>query len=757
MTNTRSPGRELGLPTSGIGELGNPRYRLRSSRPSTRSSADGETQCLEDDIILRPPKRTRISFDGFSPESLQEEIQSIRPRITPHNAPIYGSSAGLPHISPAQGSRESTLVTERTRVASVYDGGYQLEQDYLQERLENDSDIEITDSSPFATENEESLEDELHDVLVESVFLPGEPEFLPGDELRRLVCPRRVNQLFADDQLRIQLPSDHDSIGSLICPPLGSISPSYQRILTILILLGNNMFKQIGHFIMENVDDTHLPLKIVRSTEHRTEALARSSEDETVLEFSLGWRRRYLKEFIRWQWQVSPTFFAVRNEDIAHYECRKGEILPFMAVKQGQELPFWGHDRTFDPADTSRAGNSVMFKYQIHEGQQNLRRYTTDGPSRAIAVKKLQSTVREDFQKERRMLVRLTPHTTLHLSKLLATFETPYTSGDMPFRNYYLIFEWADMSLRDLWNRGHPTTIEQHVLSQWVAQQCRGLAEALDIIHEFKAHRRRSDIEPRTHGFHGDIKPENILWYSNWKGCDYPFGVLQITDFGLSSFHNTATALDIKARMLDHTYSPPESILARRISQSLDIWTLGCLFLEFAAWLGNGIRGVDDFEEARMTKQSLTGWEAATFYTVEQVQGQTSVAINEEVINWVEKMCRGRRCSQFICDFVQVVLNQMILVENGQIEDADDSGFFGSPSSKPSMSKRISAGELASRLSEIVKMGKTQEDYHVRRLSKPPNLRLHHHRRLKIVINESRESVKEEVRRKKRDCKHGNE
>ncbi|KAI0599392.1 hypothetical protein F4775DRAFT_583271 [Biscogniauxia sp. FL1348] len=634
MENTqRSLGRGSDLPTSRTGEPSNPRYKLRSSQSGTRSSTDGNVQCLEDDIILHPSKRARASRDNFSPESLEEVIQRFRPQITQDNAPIYGSSAGLADVPRGQGSRESTLITERTRVASVFDGGYQLEQDYVQSSLGNESDIEITDSGPLAIEKDESLEDELHDALVESVFLPGEPEFLPGDELRRIVCPRRVNQLLADDQLSIQLPSNHSSIGSLICPPLGSGNPPYQRILTILILLGNNMYKQIRHFIAENIDDTRLPLKLVRSPEHRTEALTRSSEDETPLEFSLGWRRRYLKGFIRWQWQISPTFFAVSDGDIAHYECRKGEILPFMAVGQGEELPFWGHDRTFNPADTSQAGNSVMLKYQIHKSQQNLRRYTTDGPSRAIAVKKLQSTVREDFQKERRMLVRLTPHTTQHLSKLLATFETPYTSGDMPFRNYYLIFEWADMSLRDLWNRDHPTIIEQDVLSQWVAQQCQGLAEALDIIHEFKAHRRRSDIESRTHGFHGDIKPENILWYSNWKGCDYSFGVLQITDFGLSSFHNTATALDIKARMLDHTYSPPESILARRISQSLDIWTLGCLFLEFAAWLGKGIRGVDEFEEARMTKQSLTGWEAATFYTVEQVQGQTSVAINEEVIN----------------------------------------------------------------------------------------------------------------------------
>ncbi|KAI5918598.1 kinase-like domain-containing protein [Camillea tinctor] len=570
-----------------------------------------------------------------------------------------------------------------------------------------------------------------------------------------------IDHLFGDDQLRIGLPSGHDSVGSLICPPRGSKNPSYQRIFATLLLVGNDMFKEIGNFIAEGINDTKLPLNLVYSLDNEPKALARSSMDETPLAFSRHhWRTRHLKDFVRCQWQVSPMFITSKRGEITHYKCREGEILPFMPVGPKQRLLFWGDNITPDPGVTNYGGNSVMFKCQIHESQQNLRRYTTNKSGRAIAVKKLQSTVLEDFINERRMLVRLTPNTTQHLSKLLATFETPYTSGNTPYHNYYLMFEWADMSLLDLWKRGHPTIIEQCTLSQWVAQQCQGLAKALDIIHEFKTHKSKSDPETRTHGFHGDIKPENILWYSNWEGCGHPFGVLQITDFGLSSFHNTTTAIDIKARMLDHVYSPPESKLARRISQSLDIWTLGCLFLDFAAWLADGMRGFDNFEGARMKEQFVKGWKEAAFYAVEEkIPGQTTVAINEKVIEWMQNLCGSLdRCSQFICDFVQVILDQMLVVENGedavdngQSEDVD-SAYDGSPDSEPSMSmsKRITAGQLALQLLKIVEKGETQEDYHVRGGQRIPNLRLHHDKRLQIVINESRKSVGEGIRKKRK-------
>ncbi|KAI1499331.1 hypothetical protein F5X99DRAFT_420026 [Biscogniauxia marginata] len=631
-----SVGQRLGHPT--MQEQKKHRYELRSNKPDTKSYTMSSTEAdsqYGDDILLPPVKRKWIKGNNLlqSAVSVQEEAQSYRLPLTEDNLPIYGASAGLLRVPLGRGSREPTLATDRTRITSVYDGGYQFEQEYLRERLRNESDIELTDYDPLATEDGQSLEDDLHEALVESVFPQGVQEFLPGDGLRKIICLRRVDRLFTDDQPGIELPAPgHDSIGSLICPPLGSQSPSYQRILAILVLLGNDMFKQIGHFIAEGVNDTHLPLRVIRSAEHRTEALTTSSEDETPLRFTLEWKLRHLKGFQKCQWQVRPTFLADKSDDIAHYECRTGQILPFMEVEPTQELQFWGQRRPPSLGETNRGGNSVMLKYRIHESQQNLKRYTTDKASRAVAVKRLQSTIHSDFKNERRMLVRLTPHASPHLSKLLATFETPYISGDKTYSHYYLMFEWADMSLLDLWRRGHPTTIERQTLSQWVAQQCRGLAEALDVIHEFKAHRREFDNESRTHGFHGDIKPENILWYANWSDYKSPFGVLQITDFGLSSFHNTATALDIKARMLDHNYSPPESILARRISQSLDIWTLGCLFLEFAAWLGRDERGRDDFEMKRMTKQSLTGWEQSTFYTVEQLQESTKVAINENVI-----------------------------------------------------------------------------------------------------------------------------
>ena len=50
------------------------------------------------------------------------------------------------------------------------------------------------------------------------------------------------------------------------------------------------------------------------------------------------------------------------------------------------------------------------------------------------------------------------------------------------------------------------------------------------------------------------------------------------------------------------SYRPPECDLkGGKIGQSYDIWTLGCLYLEFITWLLGGWELVKAFEEKRMS------------------------------------------------------------------------------------------------------------------------------------------------------------
>jgi serine/threonine protein kinase len=107
----------------------------------------------------------------------------------------------------------------------------------------------------------------------------------------------------------------------------------------------------------------------------------------------------------------------------------------------------------------------------------------------------------------------------------------------------------------------------------------------------------------QTHGRHGDLKPENILWFKSYhdKDPNLLMGVLKISDFGLTRFHGTMSKSHINAERVavTGTYRAPEYDIYKAVSQSYDIWTLGCVILEFVIWYLLGWEEVDRFSENR--------------------------------------------------------------------------------------------------------------------------------------------------------------
>jgi serine/threonine protein kinase len=230
------------------------------------------------------------------------------------------------------------------------------------------------------------------------------------------------------------------------------------------------------------------------------------------------------------------------------------------------------------------------------------------------------------------MLVKLAPLPTPHLAKLLATYEMPDPDGERS-KQYYIMFECADSNLCEFWGT-EPRESEEKPgdVARWVAEQCLGLAEGLHHIHDYKYVCDPTDVPLKSHGFHGDIKPDNILRYRNWAGHEDPRGILQITDFGISSFHQTSTAVDIKARILGHPYRPPESqLIVMNTTQSLDIWTLGCLYLDFLSWLVEGPSAFDRFETMREAP-GLNADLDVYYYDIVEENNETVLSISKGVL-----------------------------------------------------------------------------------------------------------------------------
>lgn len=159
-----------------------------------------------------------------------------------------------------------------------------------------------------------------------------------------------------------------------------------------------------------------------------------------------------------------------------------------------------------------------------------------------------------------------------------------------------------------------------------MAQQFYGLAHGLDGIHNTKMtaaeveavqnsplspdlvqqpfetaqFRLPEDDEGKDYGRHGDIKPENVLWFKQDSG--HPeFGILKMSDFGLTTFHRAlTTGVRVEDVRVTNTYSAPEREIDETLSRPFDVWSLGCIFLEFVTWILLGSKNISKFADLRL-------------------------------------------------------------------------------------------------------------------------------------------------------------
>ena len=133
--------------------------------------------------------------------------------------------------------------------------------------------------------------------------------------------------------------------------------------------------------------------------------------------------------------------------------------------------------------------------------------------------------------------------------------------------------------------------------------QCFGIADGLQRIHG-NVDVAGLKLNDKNTGRHGDIKAENILWFRRHNHTD---NHLLICDFGLSRFHSILSQSVKTLPGYSPSYRPPECDLQRmKFSVRYDIWTLGCLLLDFLTWYLRGWKAVDtEFIEARLRDE---GW-----------------------------------------------------------------------------------------------------------------------------------------------------
>jgi serine/threonine protein kinase len=240
-----------------------------------------------------------------------------------------------------------------------------------------------------------------------------------------------------------------------------------------------------------------------------------------------------------------------------------------------------------------------------------------------FAVKELKTGYKAD--REAVALKRFHDKRHPHLIRLLATYT---------YRGHFnLLFPWADGNLKEFWKVVQPPALEafqQAAVARWMSAQILGLAQALEVIHyceidKANVHNFTADQIGKTHGRHGDLKPENILWFNEnesgqQKTGEDPMGVLQIGDLGLADFHSKHSKSIVPPSAVDgvtETYSAPELYVAQRVSPQFDIWSFGCILLQFVVWYIHGWTGIDEFAEARIRESKGFIFPLDNFYSLD--------------------------------------------------------------------------------------------------------------------------------------------
>jgi len=213
-----------------------------------------------------------------------------------------------------------------------------------------------------------------------------------------------------------------------------------------------------------------------------------------------------------------------------------------------------------------------------------------------------------------------------HLTKAIAY----YTKG----KEHFFMFPWADGgNLRDFWRKPCPSELTYDYI-EWIFGQLCGLAGAIERLHSCNKGACR----------HGDLKAENILCFEDMSK-DSSAGAVQtryifaISDVGLAKQHNKATEFrndPTRAPGGTMTYQPPEAQTLRDKPRTrrYDIWSLGCIYLEFAIWLLYGNSELERFQR-----------DIDQFYVI-KTEGNPSgsAQISPVVQNWIDFIKSDARC-----------------------------------------------------------------------------------------------------------------
>ncbi|KAK0736224.1 hypothetical protein B0T21DRAFT_366542 [Apiosordaria backusii] len=117
---------------------------------------------------------------------------------------------------------------------------------------------------------------------------------------------------------------------------------------------------------------------------------------------------------------------------------------------------------------------------------------------------------------------------------------------------------------------------------------------------------------------------------------------------------------DPRERRVATTYEAPELDMRDPAGVTLkaDVFSLGCVYLEYITWLLMGQAGLTAFEAAR-TEVDRWGYQMDTFFESGTRIGEIP-RLKKGVLEWIQKLKKHPHCHQVIGDLLELIKKEML-------------------------------------------------------------------------------------------------
>ncbi|OAP62701.1 hypothetical protein AYL99_01928 [Fonsecaea erecta] len=255
-----------------------------------------------------------------------------------------------------------------------------------------------------------------------------------------------------------------------------------------------------------------------------------------------------------------------------------------------------------------------------------------------------------------------------------------------------ILLEFGELDLDEFFAHEYssPPVRSLEIISFW--KSLFKIAEALRRIHNLKI--RRDGETQEFHGWHADVKPDNILRVH---------GEFKLVDFGFTKFKKKGNQATPREYMVGgtQTYGAPETDQSRFKTrtphgQTIDTWSFGCVLSRAATWVILGQQGILQYDFVRkaaikrLREQGPAEHRANSGCPTAHDAFHNGRTVLPAVIQWHHYLRSIVRTSDITsCRVLKLVEERMLL------EDPE---------------KRVTSAELCVELEDIVLLAKAKTD-----------------------------------------------